>query len=361
MAACIRDRDARHKFRNKYKIRSKFRKLRDDNRRLFNENRRLFNENKKLFLENKTIISKLSNIENTVVETKKVYRGWPSIVKKIDDLSIISSENLNPVYLSIACIAKNEGSYLKEWIEYHKIVGVDRFYFYDNESEDNTREILEPYISDGTVIYHYVEGSVKQLPVYHDAVLRYANQSYWIALIDLDEFIVPKEKESVADFLKDYERYPGVVVNWVLFDSNGHITKPTKYGGLVTANYTRVRDGYDKWYGTRTIKSIVHPNCVVRFYNPHQAIYKGGANPVAENFEPVFGPGKAYCSVDKIQLNHYHCKSKEEYIKKLDRGRSDIMTKNVFNEKALNYEKTTTDYTIQKYLPKLKTALGIVD
>ena len=41
MAAFIRDRDARHKFRNKYKIRSKFRKLRDDNRRLFNENKKL--------------------------------------------------------------------------------------------------------------------------------------------------------------------------------------------------------------------------------------------------------------------------------------------------------------------------------
>ena len=41
MAACIRDRDARHKFRNKYKIRSKFRKLQDDNRILFHENKQI--------------------------------------------------------------------------------------------------------------------------------------------------------------------------------------------------------------------------------------------------------------------------------------------------------------------------------
>lgn len=38
MAAFIRDRDARHKFRDKYKRKSKFRKLRDDNRVLFKQN-----------------------------------------------------------------------------------------------------------------------------------------------------------------------------------------------------------------------------------------------------------------------------------------------------------------------------------
>ena len=41
IAAFIRDRDERHKFRNKYKIRSKFRKLRDDNKRLFYKNEQI--------------------------------------------------------------------------------------------------------------------------------------------------------------------------------------------------------------------------------------------------------------------------------------------------------------------------------
>ena len=44
IAAFIRDRNERHKFRNKYKIRSKFRKLRDDNRILFNDNKILKQE-----------------------------------------------------------------------------------------------------------------------------------------------------------------------------------------------------------------------------------------------------------------------------------------------------------------------------
>jgi hypothetical protein len=46
--------------------------------------------------------------------------------------------------IAMVSIAKNEGPYLKEWIEYHKLVGFTKFYFYDNESTDNTREILAP-------------------------------------------------------------------------------------------------------------------------------------------------------------------------------------------------------------------------
>jgi hypothetical protein len=40
---------------------------------------------------------------------------------------------------------------MPQWIEYHKMVGVNHFYIYDDESLDNSEEILAPYICDGTV------------------------------------------------------------------------------------------------------------------------------------------------------------------------------------------------------------------
>ena len=33
-------------------------------------------------------------------------------------------------YLAIACIAKNEGRYIREFIEFHLAVGVDRIYLF---------------------------------------------------------------------------------------------------------------------------------------------------------------------------------------------------------------------------------------
>lgn len=60
--------------------------------------------------------------------------------------------------LSFVAIVKNEGPYIKEWIEYHKMVGVDRFYIYDNESTDNLEGILSDYIKSGEVVYKYYPG-----------------------------------------------------------------------------------------------------------------------------------------------------------------------------------------------------------
>lgn len=59
--------------------------------------------------------------------------------------------------IAIVAIAKNEGPYIREWIEYHRLLGVTKFYFYDNESEDQTKEILKSYIQSNLVSYFLLE------------------------------------------------------------------------------------------------------------------------------------------------------------------------------------------------------------
>ena len=54
-------------------------------------------------------------------------------------------------YLSIAAIYRNEAPYLREWIEFHKLVGVERFFLYNNESTDDHRAVLAPYVEAGIV------------------------------------------------------------------------------------------------------------------------------------------------------------------------------------------------------------------
>ena len=110
-----------------------------------------------------------------------------------------------PVYLAICAIAKNEGPYFKEWIEWHRKMGVEKFYIYDNESTDNTREILQPYIDSGIVDYTYYPGYRKQIAAYDDCMTRHREDSRWIAFIDLDEFIVPEKDKSIREFLTRFE------------------------------------------------------------------------------------------------------------------------------------------------------------
>ena len=345
MAIFILDRDARHKFRKKYKKKSNFRKLRDDNIELLNKNK---------YLE-----TRLNAVQNDITFLKKVLLNhtWLNLLDTNPD-----------IYLSVACIAKDEAKYLKEWIEYHKIVGVERFYFYDNESTDNTREVLEPYIKNGTVIYRYVEGKAMQSPVFQDAVLKARGHTRWLALIDLDEFILPIEKDSVSEFLKDYEQYPGVAINWVCFDDNGHKTKPTAHGGLVTANYTRVVVDHNSFILDKSVKCIVNPNDVIFLNTPHFCIYKNDFA-VTENFEEFSSIPTKYHSSNKIRINHYYRKSAEEFQEKTRKGDANLRAfatrrvyKKIWDSSSFPEEiKTTHDFAIQKYIPQLKSILGITE
>ena len=118
-------------------------------------------------------------------------------------------------YLTICAIAKNEGEYFKEWIEWHIKKGVEKFYIYDNESTDKTQEVLQPFIDSGLVQLHYSEGKKKQTAAYDHCLERYRYDTRWIAFIDLDEFIVPLNKENIPEFLRDFENYAAVEINWL--------------------------------------------------------------------------------------------------------------------------------------------------
>src|SRR5947209_4668609 len=41
--------------------------------------------------------------------------------------------------LAICAIFKDEAPYLAEWVTFHRLMGVDRFYLYDNRSTDSWR------------------------------------------------------------------------------------------------------------------------------------------------------------------------------------------------------------------------------
>ena len=72
--------------------------------------------------------------------------------------------------IAIGAIMKDEGPYLKEWLDFHILVGIKKFFLYDNGSNDNTKEILSTYIEHGIVEYHYFPGKHMQLPTYLDII-----------------------------------------------------------------------------------------------------------------------------------------------------------------------------------------------
>lgn len=200
-----------------------------------------------------------------------------------------------------------------------------------------------------------------QLKVYADAVYNYRYETTWMALIDLDEYIVPIEKDNLPDILKEFEKYPGLAVKWVCFDCNGHDKKPNDFGGMVTANYTRVLKNYNHAFNNN-FKSIIRPSSVAAINGAHSCIYFKNRRAVNESFKeiPIGKESDPSGSVKKIRINHYYSKSREEFMMKKARG--NMMISRTYKDddpRVVFKDETTQDREIQKFLPKLNNALNI--
>lgn len=230
-------------------------------------------------------------------------------------------------YLSACLIIKNEEKYLREWIDYHIKAGVEKFFIYENESDnqEETRKIINEY--GDLIIYHEIKGAGIQNSVYNHCIENYKNDSRWIAMIDTDEFIVPK-KIGLKDAISRYEEFPAIGINWLMFGSNGH-EKVYDENYSVLKRFTKCcKINKETDYSIETkdfnnsvhIKSIVDPKKVLYFPNPHFAIYADNKLACDENYNLIDGKnykinfaGTRHVSHDIFQINHYNLKSWEEF------------------------------------------------
>lgn len=236
-------------------------------------------------------------------------------------------------YLSVCAIAKNEGPYFKEWLEWHLGKGVEKFYIYDNESTDGTRELLEPYIRSGIVDYKYWPGHRQQLAAYDDCLENNRLSSRWMAFIDLDEFIVPVRDASIPEFLKGLEPFAAVEINWLVYGSGG---RKDKTPGTMMERFRF--HSKSEHYLNRHVKSIVNPRRVFTMIGCHEVARISGdtadshGQPVRRHFrerEP---------QQDIIRINHYAVRSYEEFIEKQARGRASGTQPTVKPEYFVQYD-----------------------
>ena len=229
----------------------------------------------------------------------------------------------------IACvmIAKDESPYITEWLEYHHGLGVDKFYIYDNNDTQKEKEIFEevliPWIDHGIVELIDFPGNLAQMPAYDDAILRHRFDCRYMIFIDGDEFIFPKNGERLDDILNEIfglgSNVGGFAINWRLFGANGH----EKYSPKPVLERFTMRAEED-FLRHRDIKTIVNPRRVRCFTNPHYAKYFTGCGCIDERRISVPQGQNPKGTVNRIQINHYYLKSREEFFKKRQRGRADF-------------------------------------
>lgn len=253
--------------------------------------------------------------------------------------------------LAICAIFKNEAPWLKEWILYHqKVLGVERFYLYNNESTDDSEEVLEPFIKEGIVELirwesddpsHLASGpfmdapwSAAQLGAYNDCLKNRAlGKVKWVAMIDIDEFIVPvKGVKSFYALLDQAEKNKkgAVSLYWRVFGTSGIET--LQEGEFLTEKLTwRTENDHPS---NQLVKSIYRPEAV-DFCLVH----------VAEKLKPGFGARTL--KADQVRIHHYWTRTESFFYKKRQQKENmDPRFFDTFNQ--------VNDSTIHQYLHKLK-------
>ena len=224
-------------------------------------------------------------------------------------------------YLGACTIYRNDAEYLAEWIEVHRVTGFERFFLYDNGSTDDHLEVLAPYLEEGTVALHDWPmpflgrqgraGAIVQ--AFEHCLEEHRDEARWIAFLDIDEFMFSPLGRPVSELLPEFEEFPAVGVSRAEFGPSGHVAKPP---GLVIENFTMRQAVPPDARGP--IKTVLDPARAVRCLGAHNFVYSDGG-PVDEHKRPIVDAGRTGVvpiSFDRLQVNHYWPKSREELDRK---------------------------------------------
>jgi hypothetical protein len=228
------------------------------------------------------------------------------------------------------------------------LIGINKFYIYDNESDDQTFTILQPYIEKGIVTYIKIKGKVRQLDAYNDSLNKYGLNNKYLIYLDADEFIYCRDnlKNKINSLMVD--RVACLKVNWLIFGSSGF---EKKQNGFVTQNFI-YRSEYD-FEKNSHIKSICNPRRIIGFLNPHYPIILPKFKSINTKNHEVKGAFSAF-SDKYFRINHYFTKSKEEFIKKKGRGMADNLKIRSLNDFKTHDRNEVLDQGMYKYKEKLE-------
>ena len=312
------------------------------------------------------------------VMSEWIYRGINMVMYVLDIFNwiLLSCARLkyrrragSKYYFSICAIFKDESLSLKEWIEYHKLVGVEHFYLYNNFSTDNSKDILQHYINEGLVtLVDWEVMPPAQSAAYNDFKKKFWTETQWVAFIDLDEYICLKYDTNLKDWFSKYENYPSLVVYWKMFGSSGLIEHDKSR--LIIEQYFIAWDRYSdigkpifntRFEAVETTLKYIHTLpakvslCGFSFTVPPINEFKKFIKYKSNRIGFFRGIGDF-----SIQINHYATKSYLEYFC-TRRKRGDV---NAFanNSSVLAYKYTQEfsvkpDYTIYRFLPFLKVRM----
>ena len=185
---------------------------------------------------------------------------------------------------------------------------------------------------------------------------------------------------ALDDVLKNFPDASGLAINWQIYGSSGH--EAADYSRGVLERFTR-RAPID-WIvpipnrdipgGNSQVKTVANPRRIFCFTSAHFPIYFAGDYSVNERGSRVDSYCNAPVTAERLAVNHYNVKSREEHRDKISKGRAgkastyltadwfDMYDRNeIFDDDILRYRAARAENValeiVEHRLNRMKTAL----
>jgi len=277
--------------------------------------------------------------------------------------------------VSIVSQFRDEAKFLKEWIEFHLMIGFDNFYLINHLSEDNYLEVLQPYIERGIV--HLTNLSVEtnngknsfdnevllvntSIPLFNKLIQESVTD--WFIFLNVDEFLYPVNNGNIKNVINTFPSNVGQIgVNWRMMGNSGYRLND---GELITEKLTKskIKDTGAKWDDQRHVKCLVRKDAFDILTSVHFCRLKPNYLYVDSNNNPSNINEKAYHTdlqvLDNMVINHYVFRDLDYTEVKINTYKS--WGREFTNEKSFKSQYNDVDnFEIHKFLPALKERMGI--
>jgi len=284
-------------------------------------------------------VEKVTNEDEKVVEQEEnVTNPDEKVTEQVEKGEVEKKKQV----VDIVCIAKREEMTIVDWVEYHRQIGINHIYIFDNNDVGDLSLVnkLKIYIDCGFVtVFDNIRGMKgMQMECYNAFVRQNLKERVndWTLFIDCDEYLSLRDKyNNISDFLNDIEsNCPNIgvlYVNWDCYWANGKIFYDPR---PVVERFNEKLQLYLE--ENSQIKAFVKTGCQA-FYqgNPHNPIPIDGKKTYDTLFRLVnLSPFQEIRDDYPVYINHYLTKSLQEYLyRKYQRETADNIGQNPYDFK----------------------------
>lgn len=257
---------------------------------------------------------------------------------------------LPPCKVAVCAIVRNENRYLREWIEWHKGLGVEKFFIYDNGhgNDENPRDVIGDDLQVVIMDWRDRDGNT-QCEAYDDCYREHGSEFAWMGFIDIDEFV--RSERPLPDVLDTIEA-DVVAFSWRMMTDNGLVHYDDR---PVQERFTQPAE--DLKPETQFVKSFVRGGIEGLSFDkdPHMPHH-----PALEVVNPDGGKAPQ-CSVgtgsrEVAWIDHHFTKTAEEFAQKVSRSWPAI-----HDERIIEKEKNAANhfFRFNDRTPEKEAVLGV--